>query len=202
MTPITLLDAPAYTEHERRVLIDFVLATRKSYIQEFLKRVELPRSGTKSDLRERLRDALDEGLLTHEQLVGFLDSVVPWGKQHVFLFKGPHGDQQAWKDPDHVHRHLKRHRLGKYFNARLPLILPEKLTLSSITHSDGRLRVTAIQRRDYTERASEHDGAKETDDGTMITHSSYSSAGPSCQRGFPRRPLAELDEGAHSRPPA
>jgi len=99
--------------------------------------------------------------------------VVPWGKQHVFLFKGPHGDQQVWKNPDHVLRHLKHHRVGKYLNARLPLILPEKLTLSSITHSDGRLRVTAIQRRDYTERAPEHDGKKETEDGKTVILRAY-----------------------------
>ena len=173
MTSITLLEAPAYTEDERRALIDFVLALKKSYIQDFLRRVELPRSGTKPDLRERLQEALAEGRLTYEQLVDFLDSVVPWGKQHVFLYKGPHGDQQSWKDPDYVHRHLKGHRLGKYFNARLPLILPDRLTLSSITHSDGRLRVTAIQKRDYTERAPEHDDEKEIEDGTTVVLRAY-----------------------------
>ena len=56
----------------------------------------------------------------------FLDSVAPWGKQHVFLYHGPRNDLQAWKDPDSRLGLLKQHRLGKLFNARLPLILPEK----------------------------------------------------------------------------
>src|SRR5881397_947913 len=98
MTSIKLLGAPDYSAEERLALIDFVLAFRKSHIQDFLKQVELPKSGTKEDLRERLQEALDGGELTYESLVDFLDSVASWGKQHVFLYHGPRSDQQAWKD--------------------------------------------------------------------------------------------------------
>lgn len=173
MALIKSLQPPDYTEEERRALIDFVLALRKSHIQDFLRRLKLPRSGTKPDLRERLQEALDEGHLTHEQLVDFLDSVAPWGKQHVFLYAGPRGDLRSWKDADHVLQLLKCHRLGKFFNARLPLILPDKLTLSSITYSDGVLRVTAIQKREYAERTPEHDEQKTAEDGEMISLRAY-----------------------------
>ena len=97
------------------------------------------------------------------KVIDLLDSLAPWGKQHVFLFHGPHHDIQAWKDPDHVHALLKRHRTGRLFNARLPLILPDRLTLSSLMHTDSRLRITAVQKRDYRERAPEHDEQKEID---------------------------------------
>jgi hypothetical protein len=173
MTSIKLLKPPEYTAEERQALIDFVLALRKSRIQDFLKQVELPKSGTKPDLRERLQEALDEGRLSYEQLVHFLDSVVPWGKQHVFLFTGPRGDMKSWKDPDHVLERLKQHRLGKLFNARLPLILPEELTLSSITHAENKLRITAVQKRDYTERTPQHDDQKETEEGDTIILKAY-----------------------------
>ena len=102
-----------------------------------------------------------------------LDSVAHWGKQHVFLYHGPRGDMQAWKDPDHTQGLLKQHRLGKLFNARLPLILPEKLTLSSVTHADGRLRVTAVEKREYSERTPEHDEEKETKSGERIILKAY-----------------------------
>jgi hypothetical protein len=171
--PIKLLRPPDYSSEERQALIDFVLALRKSRIQEFLKGVELSKSGTKQDLRERLLDALDGGDLTYERLVDFLDSVAPWAKQHVFLYQGPRGDVQAWKDPNHTQRLLKQHHLGKFFNARLPLILPEKLMLSSVTHVDGRLRVTAIEKRDYAERTPEHDEEKETESGERISLRAY-----------------------------
>lgn len=173
MELIKLLGPPDYSAEERRAVIDFVLALRKSHIRDFLTQAELPKSGTKEDLRERLQEALDGGDLTYERLVVFLDSVAPWGKQHVFLYHGPRNDVQAWKDPDHVQRLLKQHRLGKLFNARLPLILPEKLTLSSVTHVDGRLRVTAVERREYTDRTPEHDEEKEAESGERITLKAY-----------------------------
>jgi hypothetical protein len=169
MESIELLTPPKYTAEEQDALIDFVLALRKSHIKIFLDRLELQKSGTKPDLRERLQDALKEGHLTHEKVVEFLDSIVPWGKQHVLLFKGPHDDLQAWKKPDHVLDLLRQHRIGKLFNTKLPLILPERLTLSSVTHSDGVIRVTAIQRREYTERTPEHDEIKETEEGKKMT---------------------------------
>jgi len=64
MASIKLLGPPDYSAEEQQALIDFVLALRKSHIQDFLKQVELPRSGTKQELRERLQEALDEGDLT------------------------------------------------------------------------------------------------------------------------------------------
>lgn len=173
MEPIRSLKPPEYTAEEREALIDFVLALRKSQIQDFLKRIDLPVSGTKPDLRERLQEALKNGGLGYERLVDFLDSVAPWGKQHVFLFTGPRADVKAWKAPNHVLGLLKQHRLGKLFNARLPLVLPDKLSLSSVTHSDGKLRVTAVQMREYAERTPEHDEEKETQDGERLTLKAY-----------------------------
>ena len=172
MESIKLLGPPDYSAEEQKALIDFVLALRKSHIQGFLKQVELPKSGTKQDLRERLQKAIDGGDITYEQLVDSLDSVAPWGKQHVFLYHGSRGDVQVWKDPDYTQRLLKQHRLGRLFNARLPLILPEKLTLSSVMHSDGKLRVTAVEKREYAERTPEHDEEKETDSGERIDRKS------------------------------
>ena len=166
---VELLEAPVYTDEERRSVVEFMLALRKSHIQEFLQDVDLPKSGSKSELRERIQDAIEEGRLTVEQLVAFLDTIVPWGKQHVFLFTGPRGDVGSWKDPEHVLDKLKKQQLEHVFNARLPLVLPEELTLSSITHAAGRLRVTAVQKREYTERAPEYDDTKVTDgDGEVI----------------------------------
>jgi len=168
-----LLEPPAYTGDEQKILIDFVLALQKRHVRDFLKRAGLRSSGTKPDLREKIQEALQNGDLTYEQVVDFLDSVASWGKQHVILYKGPRGDLRSWKDADQIQRHLKQHRVGKFLNARLPLILPDELTLSSITHSDGTLRVVAVQKQEYTERTPEHDARKEVDDGALITLKAY-----------------------------
>ena len=92
MTAIKLLEESGYTQEERNALIDFILALKKAKIQELLERVELPKSGTKPDLRKRLQEALDEGRIGIGSLVSYLDSIAPWGKQHVFLYKGPRVD--------------------------------------------------------------------------------------------------------------
>jgi hypothetical protein len=162
MASIKLLGPPDYSADEQAALIDFVLALRKSHVQDFLRDAELSGySGTKENLRARIQEALDEGEITCAHLVDFLDSVVPWGKQHVFLYNGPQNNIQPWKDPDLVHALLKQHRAGKLFNAKLPLILPDKLTLSSVAHANARLRITAVQMREYRERVPEHDEEKE-----------------------------------------
>ena len=96
MTSVKLLHPPEYTKDERQALVGFVLALKKTYVQDFLKRVELQKSGTKPVLRDRLQEALDEGDLTYEEVVNFLDSVAPWGKQHVILYKGPRGDVKLY----------------------------------------------------------------------------------------------------------
>jgi hypothetical protein len=175
MATIKLLGPPDYSAEEQQTLIDFVLALKKSHIQDFLKGVDVTGySGTKEDLRARIQKALDDGEITYARLVDFLDSVAPWGKQHVFLYRGPQSDIQPWKDLQHVHDLLKRHRVGRLFNAKLPMILPEQLTLSSITHADGTLRVTAVQKREYRERAPGHDEEKETN-GERIFLKAYKS---------------------------
>ena len=169
MESIKLLVPSEFTVEEHELLINFVFALRKSHIKDFLKRADLPVSGTKPELRSKLREALDNGTLAYEQLVDYLDSVAPWGKQHVFLYKGPPWDIKDWKDPEHVLGLLKQHRLDKLFNARLPLVLPERLTLSSIRHSKGKLRISAVQKREYTERMPQHDENKKTEDNEKIS---------------------------------
>jgi hypothetical protein len=173
MLSIKSLPAPEYSDEDKHVLIDFLLALKKTHLRDFFRAVELPSSGTKPELRERIEHALDEGIVTHEQVVTFLDVLALWGKQHVYLYSGPRGDLRPWKDPELLQQHLKQHRVGKYFNARLPLVLPDQLTLSSITHLDGKVRITAVQKKIYAERAPEHDAAKDTEAGPPIELRAY-----------------------------
>lgn len=98
----------------------------------------------------------------------FLDSVIPWGKQHIYLFTGPDEDIADWRKPDWVSQLLKQHRMGKYLNVQLPPALPEKMKVSSILHDSNRLRVTAIKRRDWWERNIEYDDSSETEKGDEV----------------------------------
>ena len=44
---------------------------------------------------------------------------------------------------------------------------------TSVTHANGRLRITAVEKREYAERTPEHDQEKETRSGERITLRAY-----------------------------
>jgi hypothetical protein len=116
----------SFNEDERSLIIADLLALKKQQIGEFLADCNLPRSGTKEQLRIRIESALDDESLALDQIVHFLDSVIPWGKQHVYLFTGPDDDISDWRKTNWVSKLLKQHRMGKFLNAQLPLVLPDK----------------------------------------------------------------------------
>lgn len=165
---IKTLAPAAFTEDEQALIVTDLLALKKPQIGEFLSRNELPKSGTKKELRARIEESLVSGSLTLSAIVQYLDEVIPWGKQHVYLYNGPQSPIDNWRKPDWVAKLLKKHRFGKYLNASLPLALPKKMKVSSILHDSSRLRVTAVKRRDWWERNEEYDDTTTTDEGDDV----------------------------------
>lgn len=160
--------AAAFTEDEQALIITDLLALKKTQIGDFLSAHDLPKSGTKEELRARVEESLQAGVLTLPQIVQFLDDVIPWGKQHVYLYEGPRASIASWRKPEWVEKRLKKHHLGKYLNASLPIVLPEKMKVSSILHDANRLRITAIKRRDWWERDADYDDTATTEEGDDI----------------------------------
>jgi len=168
MISVRSLNPPEYTQEKQQVLIDSVLALRKTSIQQLFHESDLPTSGTKPELRERLQEALNEGRVTSQTVVNFLDSFAPWGKQHVFLYDGPTSeDLDFWRESLQVKDLLEQHGLGHLSNARQPMVLPDDLELSSIIHDERVLRITAIQSRPYSERDPGLDQEKQTSNGSV-----------------------------------
>ncbi len=169
----TTCSPPKVVEPETALLLSHVLALKKDRIQEFLGKHELGRSGTKAKIRERLEAALAAGTITTDSIVQLLDEVTPWGKQHVFLYRGPQSPIADWKRTDWLAELLRRHRLHDCLNASLPLTLPEEMTVSSVMHDGRRLRITAIRKRQWNERMPEHDERRTTDLGEPIELRAY-----------------------------
>jgi len=165
---VKTLPSPTFTDDEQTQIITDLLALKKVQIGEFLSRSSLPKSGTKEQIRTRIEDALSDGTLLLSQIVQFLDEVIPWGKQHVYLYKGPQSSIANWRKTDWLVKLLKKHRFGKYLNASLPLALPQTMKVSSILHDGNRLRITAIKRRDWWERDEEYDDATTTEEGVDV----------------------------------
>lgn len=172
MQPKTI-GSPSFTEDEQALIITDLIALKKDKISEFLASVGLQKSGTKEVFQERIEEALEDDSLSLSQIVQFLDSVIPWGKQHVYLYKGPKTSIANWRKEEWVEKLLKKHRLGKYLNANLPLVLPDKMKVSSILHNPKRLRITAIKRRDWWERKSDYDESTTTDKGEDVELRAY-----------------------------
>ena len=167
------VNSASFSEDEQSLIVTDLVALRKNQISDFLASVGLPKSGTKEVLRERVEQALGDGSVTIPQIVAYLDSVVPWGKQHVYLYKGPQTSIADWRKVEWVSKHLKQHRLGKLLNASLPLVLPDKMKISSIVHDGKRLRVTAVKRRDWLERNTNYDDTRTTDAGEEVELRAY-----------------------------
>jgi hypothetical protein len=165
--PLAALPAPEYSTEERERIIDYALKLRKDEIQKFLREQDLPVSGTKPILRQRVEEKLAAKAISYGDLVDLVDRVEPWAQQHVYLYMGP-PNITMWRSAGFLQDLLKKHRLSKYLGSKLSLILPQKLTLSSIEHSDNIVRVTAIERRDAWERTEELDDEDITSEGDEI----------------------------------
>jgi len=153
---------------EHDALLSHLLALKKPQLKDFLSAQELAKSGTKAEIRDRLEAALASGALPADAVVQFLDEVTPWGKQHVFLYRGPTGSVAEWKRPAWVEQLLTSHGHHHLLNKRLPLVLPEEMTLSSIAHDGRRLRITAIRKRQWSERDTELDERRSGELGESI----------------------------------
>ena len=115
MPSIESFQPPEYSAEDRRVLVDVLVALRKTHIQKFLKRVDVPGSGTKADLREAIQLAVGDGRITYEEIEEFLDSLAPTPAPPKST-----PDTEAWYSPSRlaeifrVNGDALRQRLNRY----------------------------------------------------------------------------------------
>jgi hypothetical protein len=167
---INHLPAPDYSVEEREKIVQYLMNFKGDLIRAFLdNKPGFLKSGNKPELKERIIQYLDEGRLEYSDLVNYVDTIVPYEKQHDILFNGPKKIIDNWRKTEYVAALLKKHNIDKYLNAKLPLILPEQLTLSSVEYNEANsLVVYAVNRHEYLEREEEHDEHKNIDDKEII----------------------------------
>jgi hypothetical protein len=133
-------------------LLNVLFHHNMGWIQQFLKAKELSAKGTKEELRDLVESYLDDESLSATDLVDLLDEIEGWGNQHVFLFKASDALIATLSDDKQVKDNLKKLRLARLFNRRIPLVLPSEPTVSSIEWTAQRIRFIWIERRVYRER--------------------------------------------------
>jgi hypothetical protein len=155
------------------MIFDYFGDLKSEYIRSFLGSRNLHRSGPKTQLMVNIREGIDSGGLHYADLVNFLDTVIPWGKQHVFLYDGPETEVENWRLQEYCHQHLQQNNVIQLLREKLPLILPRRLSISSIQYTPGEeLKILAVQRREYKEGYPEHDDNL-TVDGVHIERHAY-----------------------------
>lgn len=158
---------------EQDLLVDVLLGLRVDRVREFMDSVELPRSGTKAELRDRIEEAVLSNTVSLNVLIDYLDRVEPWGRQHVIVLEAEASAANGWRREDGIRRRLGEAGVEGLLDRRRRQRLPEDLTLSSITASGDTIVIVAVERRDYDERAPELDRVDHDEDGQLIILKAY-----------------------------
>jgi hypothetical protein len=158
---------------EQDLLVDVLLGLRVDRVREFMDSVDLARSGTKAELRERVEEALTSHAISLNVLIDYLDQVEPWGRQHVIMLEAEASAANGWRREDGIRRRLADAGVEGLLDRRKRQRLPESLTLSSISTSGDTIVIVAVERRDYDERAPEYDSVDHDDDGQLIILKAY-----------------------------
>lgn len=164
-------------EHDQRseqdLLVDVLLGLRIDRVRDFMDNVDLARSGTKAELRERVDEALASQAVSLNTLIDYLDRVEPWGRQHVILLEAETSAANGWRREDGIRRRLAEAGVEGLLARRRRQRLPETLALSSIDVTGNMVTITAVERRDYEERAPGLDRVDHEDDGQLIVFKAY-----------------------------
>jgi hypothetical protein len=165
------------SEAEVNELVSHVMALRKDFIQNLLAEAQVAsseRNQRKADLRAVLHRAIDDGRLSIERVVQFLDEHEPGGKQHVFLWRPPKAFNDSWKDTAAVKRRMRSHQDTKdLLGAAIPLVMPEELELSAVHVDEQMIEVLAVEARRYFERDDQYDSQTTSNDGLPVELRAY-----------------------------
>lgn len=124
-------------------------------VQVLLKKKGLSAKGTKPELRDLVESYLRDSRLTVADLVGLLDEIEGWGNQHVYLYKASDTLVAELSDETRLKGTLKKLRLARLLNRRIPIVLPDEPTVSCVEWTAQRIRFIWVERRQYRERREE-----------------------------------------------
>ncbi|WP_404309153.1 hypothetical protein [Neorhodopirellula lusitana] len=157
---------------EKELLVLELVALTTAQRVDFMAAHELPISlSNKGEVRERIDESLERGDIDYDDVISYLDEVVPWGKQHVYLFKGPSGStKNTWQKRAWILRNLKQHApdVHDLVSGAEHVALPNELTPVSIELSADRIALRLVRRREWFERDTSYDKKSETPAGEPV----------------------------------
>lgn len=138
-------------------VLDYLFASTKDPISGFLQSLQLPYSGNKDVLRERVVKAVRDGATTQGDIVDLLNHIEGWGNQHVYLYQTTVEQRRPWRTEGRARQRLARIDAAELMNERLPVVLPEEPTLVSVGWSPEHVRFVWVEKRAYTQRREDLD---------------------------------------------
>lgn len=151
-------------EWDLEAVVNFLFSHTLPPITQFLKDNAIPHSGSKRELQKRVRESIERGVLEVSSIVKLLDDLDGWGNQHVYLYTTTVKQREKWRDEKCVRANLAKIDAEELFNTRIPLILPDEATLSTVEWNRDRIRFVWVEKRTYSLRRTDLDHSDVTSD--------------------------------------
>lgn len=137
-------------EKNQNIIEQFTLR-KLDYARDLLKSVELPYSGKRSNVRERLTKALEDGLILVSTLQVLLDELDAWGDQRIQLMRLPASMLTEFQSADAVARKAAGTNMSHLLQGTIALTPPLELTPMRVAHEESssqkRLKLVAAKIR-------------------------------------------------------
>lgn len=145
-------------ESDRDNILKYFLSLNFNLISNFLETKGITKTRSRKDLNKKIIEALDNGDITFFDLLKFLESVELYGKQHVILYNGPSSNYiQRFRNENSFMELLGQTNLIDYLDQSLPISFPRELQIASITYSEDKLEIYAVEAHYHLERREDKD---------------------------------------------
>jgi hypothetical protein len=129
------------------------------YTRQLLSSANLPKTGSKIILRERLHNAIANGTVSVVATKSLLDELDCWGNQRVILMLMPYALLKEYWSADHLLQKARRAGMDHLFDGEIALEPPMELTPMRIAfeeRADGRfIKLLAAKTREVWEQQTE-----------------------------------------------
>lgn len=152
-------------EQLKTLVSQIILSQGNIFIKELLRKVGIRNVATKADFEQNLMRAIDDGVLTKEQIEEWLAEVEGWGNQHIYLFRVPLtlAKHKTFSDESRVEAKIAAAGLSHLWNAPTSFEFPPQQKLTSIQFDGSNLTLTWHQGQSWLVRDQTKDYESEID---------------------------------------
>src|ERR1051326_5539787 len=166
-------DDVSETRRAHDLVRDVILAQTNVFIKELLRRKGYTGATNKQQIEGQLREAIDSGSLTYDDLTNWMEQTEGWGNEHVYLYKVPDGLVEWLSNPTKIKARLEKEGRGYLWQADRSLLFPEICTLTGVYHAHGELMFVWHEGAGYKRRASEKDFEEDDEYGEHYYYQAY-----------------------------